>query len=93
MSQIDNDTDTFEDTYVLFDDGVDFDLNSIDSADDITESEDKLDKEALKAFQNEYLNSLREEYHNADVLLFDTLNDLIEESDDKEKLMAILDSL
>jgi len=50
------------------------------------------DDDFLRVLKEEYISSLKKEY-NADSSLFDSLDDLVEESEDKDKLIDILNSL
>ena len=46
----------------------------------------------INDYSNDYIESLKENYE-ADEILFDTLNDLMNESKEKDKLIKVLDSL
>lgn len=78
--------------FILADDAINLDV--LDTQDTtLFEKEKKAQEEQLlKTLREDYVAFLRE-YYNADEKLFDMVEDLLEESEDQEKLLKILDSL
>ena len=78
--------------FVSDDDGINLDI--LDTHDKTLFEKEKLaqEEQVLKSLREGYISSLREEY-DADEKLFDAVEELLEESDDQEKLLQILDSL
>ena len=78
--------------FILGDDAID--LNLLDTNNKILYEEGEKEQEQLflKNIREDYIAFLRE-YYEADEKLFDMIEELLEESEDQEKLMKILDSL
>jgi predicted adenine nucleotide alpha hydrolase (AANH) superfamily ATPase len=78
--------------FILNDDSIDLAvLNTNDKT--LFEKETAERKEVLlNTIKEDYISFLRENY-DADEKLFDMMGELIEESEDQEKLLKILDSL
>ena len=78
--------------FVSDDDGINLDI--LDTHDKTLFEKEKLEQEeqVLKSLREDYISSLREEY-DADEKLFDAVEELLEESEDQNKLLQILDSL
>ncbi len=76
------------------DDDMDFSkLEAVDDQDiQFNKNIDDTNANLLKSYREEYIDSLRDEYH-ADDSLFENIYDLLEESEDQEKLIKVIDSL
>lgn len=78
--------------FILGDDAIDLDI--LDTHDYTLFEKEKKEQEelVLKTIREDYVAFLRE-YYEADEKLFDMVEELLEESEDQEKLMQILNSL
>ncbi len=82
------------DGYKLIDDDDAINFDTLDTHDKTLFEKEKIaqEEQVLKSLREDYISSLREEY-DADEKLFDAVEELLEESDDQNKLLQILDSL
>jgi hypothetical protein len=90
------------DTNFLIDDANPKDSNDIDfenlhiNKQYIKKPIEKIDtknNDFMLSLKDEYVESLKNKYHDADEDLFEHIDELLEESEDTDKLMQILDSL
>jgi hypothetical protein len=82
------------DSYKFISDDDAIDLNILDTHDKTLFEKEKQQREesVMKSLREDYVSFMRENYE-ADDNLFDMVEDLLEESEDQEKLLKVLDSL
>jgi len=80
--------------FIIDNDDDAINLENLDTSNlPLSEKEEKEQEElVLKSLRQDYISFLRE-YYEADDKLFDMVEELLEESNEQEKLMKILDSL
>jgi len=80
--------------YFIGTDDETINLNILDTNDTTLLEKEKKEQEdlVLKSLRKDYVSFLRE-YYQADEKLFDMVDDLLEESDEQDKLITILNSL
>ena len=74
------------------DDSIDMDTLDVEEETLFLKKITSQKEQLLSSLKNDYMDSLRENY-DADEKLFHIIDELIEESEDQEKLLKILDSL